>query len=262
MGYATIERRGDHVALIVMDREERLNALGVELVDDVVGALREVESDQNVRAVVLGGAGRAFSSGGDLAEIGERVEGSGPEARIGLMGSLHNLITSLRGSRLPIVAAVTGPAYGAGFSTALACDLIVASVDARFCQVFVRRDLVPDLGSAWLLPRAVGTHAAKELMLLGEEIDATRARELGIVNRLVETHEQALEESLALAERLAKTSPLTMAMAKDLINRGQATTLEDSLRIEAHAQAIALGSEETLGAARAFLEKTRPRAAG
>jgi 2-(1,2-epoxy-1,2-dihydrophenyl)acetyl-CoA isomerase len=255
MRYAKIERRGDHVAVIAMDREERLNALGVELVDDVVAALHEVEADPEVRAAVLAGAGRAFSSGGDLADIGERVAAGDPGSRLEVMGSLHRLITGLRDSRLPVVAAVTGPAYGAGFSTALACDLVVASADARFCQVFVRRNLVPDLGSAWLLPRAVGIHAAKELMLLGEEIDAVRAYELGVVNRLVEAPEEALEEAVVLATKMAKTLPATIAMAKDLINRGQGSTLEDSLRIEAHAQSIALGTAETLTAMRAFLEK-------
>jgi 2-(1,2-epoxy-1,2-dihydrophenyl)acetyl-CoA isomerase len=255
LSYANIERREGGVAIIRMDREARLNALGVELVDDVVAALHEVEADAEVRAAVLAGAGRAFSSGGDLADVGERVAGGEPEARIAVMGALHNLILGLRNSRLPIVAAVSGPAYGAGFSTALACDLIVAAADARFCQVFVRRNLVPDLGSAWLLPRTVGTHAAKELMLLGEEIDAARAHELGIVNRLAGTAEEALAEAIGLAERLATPIPAVMTMAKDLINRGEATSLEDSLRIEALAQAIALGTDETLGAMRAFLDK-------
>jgi 2-(1,2-epoxy-1,2-dihydrophenyl)acetyl-CoA isomerase len=256
MSYATVERRGDAVAVITIDREERLNALGVELVEDVVAALREAEADPDVRAAVLVGAGRAFSSGGDLADIGGRVAGGEPEARLDVMTSLHRLITGLRDSRLPIVAAVHGPAYGAGFSIVLACDLVVAAGDARFCQVFVRRNLVPDLGSAWLLPRAVGTHAAKELMLLGDEISAEQAQRLGIVNRLVDTAADALTEAVALAERMATTIPATMAMAKDLINRGQATTLEDSLRLEAHAQSIALGTEETLAAMRAFLEKS------
>ena len=92
--------------------------------------------------------------------------------------------------------------------------------------MFVRRNLVPDLGSAWFLPRAVGVHTSKELMLLGEEIDAERAHQLGIVNRLVETPEQALEEAISLAEKMTTTAPATMAMAKDLINRSQAMTLE------------------------------------
>ena len=137
----------------------------------------------------------------------------------------------------------------------LACDLVVAARDARFCQVFVRRNLVPDLGSAWLLPRAVGTQRAKELMLLGDELSAEQGRDLGWVNRVVETAEEAEAEALALAVRLAEVIPATMAMTKELINRSQALTLEDSLRLEQHAQAMALGTPETLGAMRDFLAK-------
>jgi 2-(1,2-epoxy-1,2-dihydrophenyl)acetyl-CoA isomerase len=255
MSYASLERR-DAVAVITIDREERLNALGIELVEDVVATLRAAEADSEVHAAVLVGAGRAFSSGGDLADIGARVAGGEAEARLEVMGSLHRLIAGLRDSRLPVVAAVHGPAYGAGFSTVLACDLVVAARDARFCQVFVRRNLVPDLGSAWLLPRAVGIQAAKELMLLGDEISAEEAHRLGVVNRIVETPEQALAEAVALAERMAATAPATIAMAKDLINRGQSSTLEDSLRLEANAQSIALGTAEALAAMRGFVDKS------
>jgi 2-(1,2-epoxy-1,2-dihydrophenyl)acetyl-CoA isomerase len=254
MSYATFERR-DAVALITMDREARLNALGIELVDDVVAALRAAEAEPEVRAAVLCGAGRAFSSGGDLADVGARVADGEPAARLDTMRGLHRLIVALRDSRLPVVAAVHGPAYGAGFSTALACDLIVAARDARFCQVFVRRNLVPDLGSPWLLPRAVGANVAKELMLLGDELSAEEAHRLGIVNRIEETPEAALATALALAGRMAETIPATMAMAKGLVNRSQALTLEDALRLEEHAQALALGTPETLAAMRAFLEK-------
>jgi 2-(1,2-epoxy-1,2-dihydrophenyl)acetyl-CoA isomerase len=255
MSYATCERRGDGVALITMDREDRLNALGVELVDDVVAALHEAEGDPDIRSAVLTGAGRAFSSGGDLADVGARVADGEPASRLDTMRALHRLIVGLRDSRLPIVAAVHGPAYGAGFSTALACDLIVAAEDARFCQVFVRRNLVPDLGSPWLLPRAVGQHLAKELMFLGDEIPAAEAHRLGIVNRLAPTPEAALALALELAARMATTIPATMAMTKGLVNRSQGLTLEDSLRLEEHAQAMALGTPETLAAMRAFLEK-------
>jgi 2-(1,2-epoxy-1,2-dihydrophenyl)acetyl-CoA isomerase len=122
--------------------------------------------------------------------------------------------------------------------------------------VFVRRNLVPDLGSPWLLPRAVGIHAAKDLMLLGEEISGAEAFRLGIVKSVAATAEEALETAHELAARMAKTIPATMAMAKGLINRSQALTLEDSLRLEEHAQAMALGTPETLAAMRAFLEKT------
>ena len=252
--FARWERRGA-VALVVLDRPNRLNALGVGLVADVERVLDEVEADAEVHAVVLSGAGRAFSAGGDLADVGERVADGQPWPRVDVMRRLQALIVRLRDSRLPIVAAVSGAAYGAGFSTVLACDLVVAARDARFCQVFVRRNLVPDLGSAWLLPRAIGLQRAKELMLLADEYTAEQGRELGWVNRVTETREEAEAEALALAERLAAVIPSTMAMTKELINRSQHLTIEDSLRHEQLAQAMALGTPETLGAMRDFLTK-------
>jgi 2-(1,2-epoxy-1,2-dihydrophenyl)acetyl-CoA isomerase len=248
------ERR-EAVALITLDRPEKLNAISVPLVEDAVRALRQAEADPDVRAAVLNGAGRAFSSGGDLADVGSRVVGGEPLPRLDVMRRLHPLINGLRDSRLPVVAAVSGPAYGAGWSTVLACDLVVAARDARFCQVFVRRNLVPDLGSAWFLPRAVGAHLAKEFMLLGDEIPAERAHTLGLVNRLVDTREQAEQEAFTLAARLAEVIPGTMAMTKELINRSQALTLEDSLRLEQHAQAMALGTPQTLATMEDFLSK-------
>ena len=248
-------QRKDAVALVTLDRPDRLNALGVQLVADFEAVLDEVEADTAVRAVILSGAGRAFSAGGDLADVGERVADGEPWPRIDVMRRLQGLIVRLRDSHLPVVAAVSGAAYGAGFSTVLACDLVVAARDARFCQIFVRRNLVPDLASAWLLPRTVGMQRAKELMLLGDEFSAEQGRDLGWVNRVVETPEEAEAEALALAVRLAEVLPATMAMTKELINRSQALTIEDSLRLEQHAQAMALGTPETLGAMRDFLAK-------
>jgi 2-(1,2-epoxy-1,2-dihydrophenyl)acetyl-CoA isomerase len=114
---------------------------------------------------------------------------------------------------------------------------------------------VPDLGSAWLLPRAVGVHLAKEFMLLGDEIPAERAHALGLVNRLVDTAEEAEQEAFLLASRLAKVIPGTMTMTKELINRSQGLSLEDSLRLEQHAQALALGTPQTLATMEEFLNK-------
>jgi 2-(1,2-epoxy-1,2-dihydrophenyl)acetyl-CoA isomerase len=249
------ERR-DAVALITFERPEKLNAISVPLVEHSVRALREAEADSEVRAIVLNGAGRAFSSGGDLEDVGRRVIGGEPLPRLDVMRRLHPLITGLRDSHLPVVAAVSGPAYGAGWSTVLACDLVVAARDARFCQVFVRRNLVPDLGSAWFLPRAVGVQLAKEFMLLGDEVPAERLHELGLINRLLGTREEAEAEAYALAARLAEVIPATMAMTKELINRSQGLTLEDSLRLEQHAQAMALGTPHTLATMEAFLNKS------
>jgi len=248
------ERRGA-VALVALTRPESLNALSRALVDEVIAVLDELEADLDVRSVVLSGDGRAFSAGGDLADVAAAIANGEAWTRLDYLRRQQALVTRLRESRLPVIAAVSGPAYGAGWSTVLACDLVVAAEDARFCQVFVKRDLVPDLGSAWLLPRAVGALLAKELMLLGDEISAQRAFELGLVNRLAPTREDAEREALALADRVAEVVPATMAMAKSLINGSQHVSLADSLRLEEHAQSIALGTDETLGALRAFLEK-------
>jgi 2-(1,2-epoxy-1,2-dihydrophenyl)acetyl-CoA isomerase len=254
---ATLARweRHDSVAHLQLDDAARLNPLSVALVESALGALDEIEEDRTLRALVLSGAGRAFSAGGDLADVGARAAGGEPWPRLDVLRRLQRLVARLRASRLPVVAAVSGPAYGAGWSVALACDLVVAARDARFCQVFVRRNLVPDLGSAWLLPRAAGALRAKEMMLLGEEWSAETAYGLGLVNRLVATREDAERKALSLAAGLAETAPATMAMAKDLINRGQALSFEDLLKLEEQSQAIALGTPETLRAMADFLEK-------
>jgi 2-(1,2-epoxy-1,2-dihydrophenyl)acetyl-CoA isomerase len=247
-------KRHSAVAHLLLDDAARLNALSVPLVDATLRALDEIEADETVRALVLSGAGRAFSSGGDLADVGARVASGEPWPRLDVLRRLQRLVTRLRGSRLPIVAAVSGPAYGAGWSVVLACDLVVAAGDARFCQIFVRRNLVPDLGSAWLLPRAVGALKAKEMMLLGEEWSARAAHELGLVSRLVATRDDAEREAMTIAARIADAAPATLAMAKDLINHGQALAFEDLLKLEEHAQALALGTPETLRAMADFLE--------
>ncbi len=252
--FARSEREGP-VATLFLSRPERRNAISTVLVRDVLDMLDQLEADQSVHALVLTGDGSAFSSGGDMAEAAEEIL-AGEQARLAYLRAQQTLVTRLRDSRLPVIAVVTGPAYGAGWSVVLACDLVVASHDARFCQVFARRNLIPDLGSAWLLPRSVGILAAKELMLLAGEISAERALELGLVNRLVEDRDAALRAAHELGERLAGTEPLIVAMTKSLVNGSQGSTLTESLRLEEHAQALALGTPATLEAVRAFLDKS------
>jgi 2-(1,2-epoxy-1,2-dihydrophenyl)acetyl-CoA isomerase len=206
--------------------------------------------------VVLAGDGRAFSAGGDLADVAERIVDGEARSRLEYLRSQQRLITAIRESRLPVIAAAHGAVYGAAWSVVLACDLVVAARDARFCQVFVKRDLVPDLGSAWLLPRAVGVLKAKELMLLAEEIDAAHAHELGLVNRLAGDAAEAVEVAVELGKRIGTVTPATMTMTKSLVNDSESISLRDSLRLEEHAQSLALGTPETLGALRAFLAKS------
>ncbi|HVW46334.1 MAG TPA: enoyl-CoA hydratase/isomerase family protein [Solirubrobacterales bacterium] len=249
-----VERRGS-LAVLRLARPAQRNALSVDLIEALCAALAELESDPGVTAAVLAGAGRSFSAGGDLGDIAARV-GGGEEilARVDLMRGLQRGITALRGSRLPVVAAVHRHVYGAGWSLALACDAIVAAADTVFCQVFVKRDLVPDLGSAWLLTRAVGSLRARELMLTGAEVDAARALELGLVNRVADSAEGALEAAVELAAAMAQSSPATVGMTKSLIAAAEETTLEQALTLETHAQSLALGSPASRAAIAAFRE--------
>jgi 2-(1,2-epoxy-1,2-dihydrophenyl)acetyl-CoA isomerase len=253
------DRRGA-TALIALDRPDRLNALSEDLITELVRALDTSEADPAVRCVVLAGDGRGFSGGGDLADVSGKIADGDVWSRLRYMRAMQIAIRRLRTSRLPVVAQVDGPVYGAGWSLVLACDLVVATAGARFCQAFIKRDLVPDLGSAWLLPRTVGALVARELMLLGDEIPAQRAMELGLVNRVESTREEAERAAFALAERLAGVAPATMAMAKALIDSSATGPLESSLRLEEHAQAVALGAPETEAAMRSFLDRHDRRA--
>lgn len=255
-GYVEVAREGA-VATVRLARPERLNALGRTLTEEVLRSLDAVEHDRGISALVLAGAGRAFSAGGDMADTARDIVEGDEWDRLSLLRELQVLTLRIRDSRLPVVAAVSGPVYGAGWSVALACDLVVAARDARFQQAFVHRNLVPDLGSAWLLPRVIGTLRAKELILLGEELSAEDAHAIGLVTRLADDKDAAEAQALSLARRLTEAAPTTVAMAKSLVNRSEALTLEDSLRLEEHAQAIALGAPATRDAVLAFLGRRR-----
>jgi 2-(1,2-epoxy-1,2-dihydrophenyl)acetyl-CoA isomerase len=248
----------EQVAVLEMRRPERLNALSLELVERMIERLGELERNPEVKSLVLTGAGRAFSAGGDLEDVADRA-GQGTDAILALVEGQQELIVRLRESRLPVVAVVTGPAFGAGWSLVLACDLVVASEGASFCQVFVRRNLVPDLGSAWLLPRTVGRLAAMEMMLLGEEIDASRALALGLVNRLQPDRESASAEGMSLAKAIARASSTTNSLLKSLVHGSEQLGFDDSLRLERQSQCLLLEGEECRTQIRAFLDKRQKK---
>jgi 2-(1,2-epoxy-1,2-dihydrophenyl)acetyl-CoA isomerase len=245
---------GVPVAVLRLNRPKQLNALSVALVDELTERLAELDHDERVGAVVLVGNGRSFSAGGDLGDIAERVGNDETYAPLRLMSSLQRLVTAIRDSRLPIVAAPHGHVYGAGWSLVLACDLVVAAADAVFCQVFTRRDLVPDLGSAWLLTRALGAPRARELMLTGEELSATEAFGLGLLNGVEANADEALTAAVDLARRASGASVATVGMTKSLIAASEQLSFEEALRLERHAQSLALGSPASKAAIAAFRE--------
>lgn len=242
------------VRTVTINRPERRNALSPLTAEELTEAIASADGSE-VGAIVLTGQGGHFSAGGDAEAILEAIGAGGDNAPYRMMRSFHRLIETIWNSPLPVVAAVSGVAYGGAFNLALACDLIYASADARFCQVFVRRGVIPDLGGAYLLPRLVGMQRAKELMLLAGEINAERAEALGIVNAVLADPSATLAAARDAAANLAAAPSYTMEMAKRLINGSTNSTLAESLSAEASAQTLVLGTPAARDGFGAFLDR-------
>jgi enoyl-CoA hydratase len=196
-------QRRDRVVVLVLDDPERRNALTANLVDEIVAAMEAAEGDEGIGAVVVTGAPPAFCSGADVGNLAALSGGGGNAARdTSLPGIYEGFLRVLRSS-LPTIAAVNGPAVGAGFNLALACDLRIAGASARFDARFLQIGIHPGGGHAWLLERAVGPQAAAAMVLFGERVDGARAVELGLAWRCVED-DALVEEAVAVAERAAE----------------------------------------------------------
>lgn len=240
------------VRVVAIDRPQRRNALAASTAEALRAALAGAESDPEIGAAVLTGIGGHFSAGGDVDSI---LGASGDDAAaLALMRVFHALVEQIWESDLPVIAAVSGAVYGGAVNLALACDLVACSADARFCQVFLRRGLVPDVGGAYLLPRLVGMQRAKELMLLTPEIDAQRALELGIVNAVLDDADAALAHAVATGRTLADGPRLAISLTKRLMNASTSGSLHTALGLEAVTQTVTLRSQD----ARAGLASLRP----
>jgi 2-(1,2-epoxy-1,2-dihydrophenyl)acetyl-CoA isomerase len=249
----------DGVARITLNRPDSLNAWNAELGD----ALREVVVERatapEVRAVVVTGAGRAFSSGADLRSGFEPDPNDGrPDVRRRLDDVYHPLITGVRTLEKPVIAAVNGPAVGIGCSLALACDLVLAAESSYFMLAFVNIGLMPDGGSTLFVPAAVGKARAFEMGLLGERVPAARALEWGLVNA-VHPDDRLIDEASALADRLAAGPTRSYAGTKRALNRMLYPDLRGQLDLEAEIQHDLARSDDFLEGVTAFAEK-RPAA--
>jgi len=246
------------VATLTLDRPEALNALTIPVKVALLEALHAIADDRTVRAVVLTGAGRAFSAGQDLAE---RDAPEAPPLDVELRERYNPIIRALRAMGQPVVAAVNGVAAGAGASLAFACDLRIAADDARFVLAFGRIGLVPDSGATWFLPRLVGAARATEIALLGEPIGADEALRIGLVSRVVSAA-SLLGEARALADRLASAAPLAVALTKQALDRAWAIDLDEALEGEAKLQGLAGATADHAEGLAAFREKRPPRFTG
>ncbi len=257
----SVERDGA-VARVVMNRPEKLNALTATMSDELSDAITTLGADDEVRCVLITGAGRGFCAGQDLTEFRDAyASGQRPDIRGHLAKTYHRLIPLLFGIPKPVVAAVNGVAAGAGLSVALACDIRVASDQARFTQAFVKIGLVPDSGGTYFLPRVVGHAKALELSMTGEMLDAQTALELGLVSKVypADTFE---DQATAFARTLAAMPTRALTATRDLLARAVTSDLEEALRREADAQAAMAETRDHLEGVTAFAEKREPRFEG
>ena len=252
----------DQIATLTLNRPERLNALGGSLREDLHDAVLKSAADDNVRVLVITGAGRGFCSGGDVKSMSERDQaGRTSTLKEKITPARDATIMAMRDCPKPIIAAVNGPAAGAGFNLALACDIRIASSAAKFTQAFVRRGLHPDWGGTWFLPRIVGTAKACELIFSGETIDAAEAYRLNIVNVLT-SPEDLMSKTYEMARKLAAGPPIAIRLAKRAIYRNLECDLRAGLEYETYAQNTCRETEDSKEGVRAFMEKRAPKFQG
>jgi 2-(1,2-epoxy-1,2-dihydrophenyl)acetyl-CoA isomerase len=248
--------RADGIVTVTMNRPEKKNAANAVMWNELLATFREIAANPDDRVMVLTGAGGAFCSGADVSGMGERqVHG------LASMRHISDIALALYRMPQPTIAKVRGVATGAGMNMALLCDLIVASDNARFSEIFARRGLTIDFGGSWALPRRVGLHRAKELTLLTDIIDAAEADRIGLVNRVVPDDQlDAFVDDWA--RRLAAGPPIALAQSKRLLNNAIGITLEQALDEEGAAQTINFATKDTAEAVAAFLEKREPKFQG
>ena len=251
--HATLDFDG-HVAILTLDHQEVMNAVSMDMLGGLGEALDEIEERRaEVRCLVITGAGRAFCTGANLQGRNNSVtkkSGAGSSLEIGF----HPFLRRLRGLHCPIVAAVNGPAAGAGMSFAMMGDLILCARSSYFLQAFRRIGLVPDCGSTWLLPRLIGRARAIELSLLGDKLPAEKALEWGLVNRV---YDDALlmEEAMKAAHELANGPTIALSLIRKLYWDSPENSFEDQINLEVQSQRIAGAADDFKEGVSAFLEK-------
>ena len=249
------------VLTITMNRPEVLNAFNDTMLAELTEAIEAVAEDETVRCVVLTGAGKAFGSGQDLRSL---VEGRSSGA-IGTVSrhvqKYHRVVLAIRNMQKPVIAAVRGVAAGISCNIALACDMRIASEDARFIEAFARIGLIPDGGGGYFLPRLVGVGKAMELAMLADEVSGPEAERIGLVNKCISV-EEFEEATRAFAQRLANGPTCAYGLIKKLIYTSAESDLQTSLRLEGELQDIAIETEDHQNAVTAFLQKRPPKYKG
>ena len=260
MKYETIVlEKKENTATIILNRPEKLNAINPKMREELLDVFDVVDQDNDVRAVVITGAGRAFCAGADIKEsFLPRIK----EKKKGVIADVTREFTelgclALAKVRKPVIASINGPAIGFGCTLTLVCDIRVASEEARFSMAFTRVGVLPEFGSTYFLPRLIGLGKACELFFTAKMIDAKEAKEIGLVNQVVPADELT-KTTYEMASNIAKLAPLAIRLAKRALYRGLDNDLATHVQYEALSFNYLRGTEDHEEGARAFLEKREP----
>lgn len=250
-----------HIVTLTLNRPEIRNAISDDdMIGDIVTAIGRINDDNDVRVAILTGAGTAFSSGGNVKKMregGGMFSGSPYSLRNGYLRGIQRIPVAMYELDVPIIAAVNGPAIGAGCDLTCMCDIRIAGRSARFAESFVKLGIIPGDGGAWFLPRAVGASKAREMAFTGDVIDAEEALACGLVSKVVDD-DKLIDAAMALARKIAANPPHALRMAKRLLREGERTTLHTLLDMSASMQALAHKTEDHQEAIDAFLDKRTP----
>ena len=245
------------VAVLTLNRPEKLNALSNDLLNAIVDTLDRIELDAALRAVVITGAGRAFSAGADIAAFQRHMKDGPAEAVTHFMRPGHRMTRRVENFSKPVIAAVNGLAFGGGCELVESCHMALAAEGAMFSKAEIKIGIIPTFGGTQRLPRNVGRKAALELILSGRQFDAAEAARLGLINRVVPASD-VLEAALALASDLTSMPPLTVAAALTAVHRGMDASIDDGLAIEEAAFARIVPTHDANEGVAAFVEKRQP----
>jgi len=246
----------DSILTITLNRPKQMNAMTVEADEEIIELFRDLEDQNDVRVVILTGAGKAFCVGADMSFLDVLGEGSLDEVR-GRLQKVINMSLVFQKLEKPIIAAINGYALGQGLNMAIACDFRIASDKAILGEEFINMALFPDLGGAYLMQQLLGPAKAKEMTFTGNRLNAQEAEKIGLVNKVVPAG-KLMDEVYEMAETLASKSPLAMAVSKRAFNLALRGALENTINFEASLQSMLAASEDHKEAVNAFLEKRKP----
>lgn len=252
------------IAVVTINRPSLRNAINEDVIEGLEQAVNKINSEDNIKVMILTGKGQAFCSGGNVKDMKSKENifaGSPNELRLNYQRHIQRIPRALNDLKVPSIAAVNGAAYGAGCDISLMCDMRIACETAVFAESFITLGLIPGDGGAWFLPRAIGYGRAAEMLFTGQPVSAQKAAQWGMVNKVVES-DQLLDEALHLARRIAQNPAHAIRMSKVLLKKSETSSLDSLLELSASLQALAHQTADHHEAVDAFIAKRKPEFKG